>query len=98
MKFTADKLKTFKDTSLMECPKCGAKVNMNFIQSSLGFGVMGIPVKNYKYDLYTLCPECQALFAVADDVAKDASEEKKLAYSDIEPKDLIFLKQFPYKA
>lgn len=75
-KISSDIVRKVDDKTPLVCPECGKEVHMKFIQSSMGLGVMGIPLYNYKYDIYAICPECHSLFAVDPDVAKVVSKRE----------------------
>jgi len=95
MKVTADKVRAVKDKKTMTCPKCGKDVKMDFIEASMGFGVYNISLVNYKYNWYTICPECHALFAVEQEKAQESAKNKSTA--SVTADDLIFLKDIPVK-
>lgn len=70
MRLNADKFQTFGQTEILYCPECKQPVNMTLLKSSSALGVMGIPVLQYKVELFSLCPACGTVFAVSEDAAK----------------------------
>lgn len=94
MKVTADSIGKFGVTKPITCPKCEKEVSMQVLRSNLGVGAFGVSVYNYKHDLFTICPECQGLFNVNEDVAKvEAKAEFGLGehVANVKPEDLTFV-------
>ena len=97
MKKTADAIGTFGESTTLTCPQCGKDVNMKVLRSSNGIGLFGVSVYNYKHDLFTICPECCALFNVDADVSKDLAKGTDHLFLDIPAESLTFQQILPLK-
>ncbi len=97
MKKTADAIGNFGETKQITCPKCENAVHMQVLRASNGVGLFGISLYNVNHDLFTICPDCGALFSVDREVSKVEAKETNNQYVGIAAEDLTYQQTLPLK-
>ncbi|NLL63549.1 MAG: hypothetical protein GX241_04820 [Ruminococcaceae bacterium] len=92
MNLLADNIKDFGITEDIICPRCKATVYMNILKASNGIGFLGFKLYDFKIDLFTICPECNALYSVDSEIAKRAGKERSNNYTMINEGNITFVR------
>lgn len=91
MKIAADNIKEFGNTEDIICPKCGKHVYMNLLKATNGLGVFNVPLLTVNVDVFAICPECSAMFAVDNKISnkmKGASNN----YTMVNEKNITYIR------
>lgn len=91
MHINSDKFKIFGNTSVIECPKCKDKVNMQILKSTSALGALGIPLFEYQVELFTVCPSCGSVFSIDKDLSKACGKDKADANAAITADKLKYM-------
>lgn len=83
-----DKIREFGETVTIKCPECGKDVSMKVLRTSMGVGMLGYSLFNYKYGLFTICPECHSIFSVDDETATREGVRKRGEPVSLTPENL----------
>lgn len=91
-----DKIREFGETVKIICPECGKSVSMKVLRTSMGVGVLGFSFYNYKYDMFTICPECHAMFNVDNEIAEREGKKRKNESVVLTPENLTLNQKIPF--
>ena len=91
-----DKIREFGETVNITCPECGKEVSMKVLRTSMGVGVLGFSLYNYKYGMFTICPECHAMYNVDNETAEREGNKKRDDQVVLTPENLTLNQKIPF--